>query len=96
MTKGYYLWELNLEVNKEVPSKYLLSFTNGALQVTEKHESLANALLRDFPNAAGNTLETPDSEPLVDKDLPLIPNFCRSLEIPVIPVTLLNNLEQLC
>jgi len=96
MIKGYYLRELNLDANKEVPSRYALSFANCALQVTEKHEPLANALLRDFPNAIGNTLEPPGSEPLVDKHLPLTPNVCHSLEIPVIPITLLNNLEQPC
>lgn len=89
MTKGYFLWELNIEVNREVPSRYLLSLANGTPQVTDKHKPLLNAILRDFPNEAGETFETLSSEPLVDKELPLSRD-------PHNTASLLNNLERSC
>ncbi|MBA7626059.1 hypothetical protein ES703_33497 [subsurface metagenome] len=59
MTKGYFLWELNIEVNREVSSKYLFSLANGTPQVTDKHKPLVNAILRDSHEKTYRSPEIP-------------------------------------
>jgi hypothetical protein len=96
MPKGHYLWEPNIEVNKESPSGYPHSLPNGAPQATEKLELSVTALLPESTKKRHETPVITGSEPLVDKDLPLTPNVYRSLKIHLTSMFLLNSSEQLC
>jgi len=97
MAKGYHLRALRLDVKREDPLTCLYCASNGASQVpNELGLSKATDLVREFADMDGDTMAIPRCEPLVYRNLPLIPSVCRTLEILVAAMTFLNSSEQLC
>lgn len=82
MAKGYRLRELKIEVTRECPLRCLHCSSNGAPHAPEKLEPTRVAdIIREFADMGGETLAISGGEPLVYKDLLLILNVCRTLDI---------------
>lgn len=97
MAKGYHLRELRLDVKRESPLLCLYYASNGASQAPDELRlSKVTDLVREFADMGGETLAIPRCEPLVYKNLPLIPSVCRTLGILITAMIFLNSSEQRC
>lgn len=97
MSRCYCLQGPGIDANKEWSFTCLRNSFNGLPRAPERlvKSKLPN-LTRDSADFAEDVFTISGSEPLVYKDLPLIPYACRTHEIPTTPLTFLNSLEQLC
>lgn len=82
MANSYRLRELKIEINRECPLRCLHCSSNGAPRASEKLDSSRAAdLIREFADMGGKTLAISGGEPLAYKNLSLILDVCRSLDI---------------